>query len=164
MLENIKRLPLKNLHYVTAQQSNKHPNLTLPEMKTFIRRGIRQYLKPARDMSQNKRESDFIRYFCVFETTRDFFHSQHRNIKISEDMFLGLHFHLFISPAPSYYWVCFPSLIHTIFSELTSMKHKRLCISKYDYTRIDDLNENFILYHTKQFMFRPSVEMIMSNV
>jgi hypothetical protein len=163
ILEHIRNLPTKNLHYITGQQSNKHLNLTLPELKKLIKRGIRQYLQPYLTYTPNKKESDLIRFVCVFETTKDFFHSQHKNIEVSEDLFLGLHFHLFISPSPTNYWVSFPSLVHSIFSELTSIKHKARCISKFDYTKFEELDENFILYHTKQFMYRPAREMIMSN-
>ena len=164
ILNSVKSLPQHNLHYITGQQSNRHSNLTLPELKKLIRKGIRQYLLPTIVQQPNKKESDLIRFFCVFETTKDFFHSQHKSIDVSEEMFLGLHFHLFISPTPSNHWVSFPSLVHSIFTELTSIRHKSRCLSKYDYQKIEELNENFVLYHTKQFMFHPSTEMIMTNI
>jgi len=163
IVDAISSLPRRNLHYITGQQSNRYPNLSLIELKKFIRRGIRQYLAPTMVLQPSKKESDLIKFYCVFETTKDFFHSQHRNTDVGEEMFLGLHFHLFISPTPTNHWVSFPSLVHTIFSELTSIRHKSMCISKYDYSKIEDLNENFILYHTKQFMFHPSREMILTN-
>ena len=170
IVDAISSLPRRNLHYITGQQSNRYPNLSLNELKKFIRRGIRQYLAPTMVFQPSKKESDLIKFFCVFETTKDFFHSQHRNTDVGEEMFLGLHFHLFISPTPSNHlllrdkkWVCFPYLVHSIFSELTSIRHKSMCISKYDYSKIEDLDENFILYHTKQFMFHSSREMILTN-
>ena len=45
ILEEIKSLPRKRLHYVTGQQSDLHPNLTLREMKNLIRRGLRRYFQ-----------------------------------------------------------------------------------------------------------------------
>jgi hypothetical protein len=161
ILNVVKSLPRRNLHYVTGQQSDKHLNLTLPEMKKLIRRGIRRYFQETSLHYHQGLENEEVKFFCVFETKKDFFHSQHQNNVIDVEVDMGLHFHLFISPIKD--WVSIPTLIHTIFTELTSIRHKSLCISKYDYVRIKDLDDNFILYHTKQFMYRPSSEMIMKS-
>jgi hypothetical protein len=162
ILNVVKSLPRRNLHYVTGQQSDKHLNLTLPEMKNLIRRGIRRYFQETSLHYHQGLENEEVKFFCVFETKKDFFHSQHQNNVIDVEVDMGLHFHLFISPIKE--WVSIPTLIHTIFTELTSFKHKQRCISEFGYMKIDDLQDNFILYHTKQFMFRPSVEMVMKNL
>ena len=162
ILNVVKSLPRKNLHYVTGQQSDKHLNLTLPEMKKLIRRGLRRYFQETSLHYHQGLENELVKFFCVFETKKDFFHSQHQNNVIYVEVDMGLHFHLFISPIKD--WVSIPTLIHTIFTELTSIKHKQRCISEFGYMRIEDLQDNFILYHTKQFMFRPSSEMVMKNL
>jgi hypothetical protein len=162
ILNVVKSLPRKNLHYVTGQQSDKHLNLTLPEMKKLIRRGIRRYFQETSLHYHQGLENELVKLFCVFETKKDFFHSQHTNEIFDLEVDMGLHFHLFISPIKD--WVSIPTLIHTIFTELTSLQHKQRCISEFGYMRIEDLQDNFILYHTKQFMFRPSVEMVMKNI
>lgn len=164
VLNKIKTLPKKHLHYLVGQQSNKNFNLTLKELKLLIKRGIKRYCRELNITFKPGDESKYIKYFCVFETTKDFFQSQHQNTIVKEDIEMGIHFHLFITSPDNYYWVSFPSLIHSIYSELTRLKHKRRCISKYDYYRIKSLDENFILYHTKQFMYNPSSEMTMRNI
>lgn len=163
ILNEIKSLPQKRLYYVVGQQSTEHPNLTLPEMKKLIRRGLRRYIQETSLHYEPGLESRLVKFFCVFEVKKDFFNSQHQNTLVDEDVEMGIHFHLFLSSPDNYSWISFPTLIHTIFNELTSIKHKRLCFSKYDYVRIDKLDDNFILYHTKQFMYRPSTEMIIKN-
>lgn len=162
ILRNIQSLPQKNLHYLVGQQSNKHPNLTLKELKNSIKKGIREYCKSQSIYYKYGDENKLIKYYCVFETTEDFFHSQHENKIVDEKIEMGIHFHLFISSHDNI--VSYPSLIHTIYLEFTKLEHKRRCISKYDYKRIEKLDENFILYHTKQLMFRPSKEMLITNI
>ncbi len=164
ILNDIKSLPQKRLHYVVGQQSSDHLNLTLREMRKLIRRGIRRYIEETSLPYKPGLESRLVKFYCVFETKKDFFLSQHQNTIVDEEVNMGLHFHLFITSPDKYPWISFPSLIHTIFNELTSIKHKQLCISKYDYKKIEELDQDFILYHTKQFMFRPSIEMVMNNL
>ena len=164
ILDEVKSLPRKNLHYVTGQQSAKHINLNLPEMKKLIRRGVVRYIRETNLNYHRGMENQLVKLFCVFETKKDFFLSQHQNSIVDENVEMGIHFHLFLTSPDNYPWVSFPALIHSIFNELTSIRHKSLCISKYDYVRIKDLDDNFILYHTKQFMFRPSSEMVMKNL
>lgn len=150
MIEDIKSLPRKNLHYITAQQSDKYPNLTLPEIKKLIRRAIKRYIQKSNLNYYPGLESELIRFYCVFETKKSFSLSQ-RTEKISNDeVSLGLHFHLFISSPNNYPWICFTSLSYNILFELSSIKHKKYCISEYGYKKIEMLNENFIQYHTKQ--------------
>lgn len=161
ILNEIKALPRKRLHYITGQQSDYHLNLTLPEMKKLIRRGLRRYIQETDLHYSHGLENELVKFYCVFETKKDFFHSQHQNNIIDMNLEMGIHFHLFITSPVK--WICFPSLIHTLYNELTSLKHKQRCLSEYGYMKIEELDDNFILYHTKQFMFRPSKEMIMRN-
>jgi hypothetical protein len=133
-------------------------------MKNLIRRGIRRYFQETSLHYHQGLESELVRFFCVFETKKDFFHSQHTNEIFDLEVDMGLHFHLFLTTSDNYHWVSFPTLIHYLFTELTSLKHNQRCLSEFEYMKINDLVDNFILYHTKQFMFRPSVEMVMKNI
>ena len=164
ILGEIQSLPRKRLHYVVGQQSDLHPNLTLREMKNLIRRGLRRYFQETSLHYHQGLENELVKFYCVFETKKDFFHSQHQNNVIDVEVDMGLHFHLFLTSPDNYHWVSFPQLIHTLFTELTSLKHKQRCLSEFGYMKIDDLQDNFILYHTKQFMFRPTSEMVMKNI
>jgi len=164
ILEEVKKLPRKNLHYVTGQQSNKHPNLTLREMKKFIRRTMVKYIRELNLNYHQGMENELLKFYCVFETTKDFFHSQHQNSIVDENVEMGIHFHLFLSSPDNYPWVCFPQLFHNLFTELTSLRHKKRCLSELDYRKVEDLEMDFILYHTKQFMYRPSAEMVLKNL
>jgi hypothetical protein len=163
ILNYIKTLPQRNLHYLVGQQSNKHRNLTLKEMKKLIRDGIRRHIQGTTLPYCPGLENQLVKYFCVFETTKDFYLSQNQNTIVDSDIDMGLHFHLFITSPDNYPWVSFPSLFYTLFDELTHLPQNKRCISKYDYDRLKDLNENFVLYHTKQFKDYPSSEMIMKN-
>jgi hypothetical protein len=163
ILNYIKSLPKKHLHYVVGQQSKKHRNLTLKELKLCIKRGIYNYFK--NDPYVRKESIDkLIQYFCVFETTKGFFLSQHENKIVTEDIEMGLHFHLFITSSEVYPWIGFSNLIHNIYCEITHLPQNHRSIKKYDYMKLNSLPENFILYHTKQFMSYPSNEMIMTNI
>lgn len=164
VLNQIKNLPRKHLHYLVGQQSNKHRNLSLKELKKLLKKGIRNYCKSLSIYFREGDENKYLQYFCVFETTKDFFHSQHQNTIVDEDFKMGIHFHLFITSPDNYPWISFSSLVYSIFTELNHLPQNRRCISKYDYNKINMLDENFVLYHTKQFMYNSSSEMIMTNL
>jgi hypothetical protein len=164
MKANIKSLPIKHLHYVTAQQSNKYSNLTLKELKKLIRKGIRQYIQQIEPSYSKGCENALVKFYCVFETKKSFSLSQHLNNLHFDDPKMGLHFHLFLSCPDSYNWISFDSLIFHIFDSLTSIPHKKSCLSEYGYFKIDELKDDFLNYHTKQFVKVPSSEMIYSNL
>lgn len=162
VLKQVRSLPRKYLHYVVGQQSLKHTNINLRQMKSLIKRGIRKYISHLNypyNPNYNK-----IKYYCVFETDKDFNNSQYTSNEVSEDFNLCLHFHLFITCDDNYSLVSFETLIHSIFHELTSIPGRQQCLSKYDYVKINQLNDPFILYHTKQFYQRPSTEMVMKRL
>lgn len=124
MIKEIKSLPQRKLHYLTAQQSNKFLNLTLPELKKLIRKGLRKYIQQIEPTYYKGLENKLVKFYCVFETKKEFSLSQQKNEIVSEDPSLGLHFHLFLSSPDNYSWVCFDALIFSIFYELTSIMHK----------------------------------------
>lgn len=162
MISDIKSLPRKNLHYFTAQQSDKHINLTLPEMKKLIKRAIRRYIQEVNINYYQGLENELMKFYCIFETKREFSLSQRSSKITSDEVSMGLHFHLFISCPNNYNWICFNSLSYQILTELTSIKHKKQCISEFGYKKIDYLDDNFVQYHTKQQDII-SEEMILKN-
>lgn len=103
-----------------------------------------------------------MKFYCVFETTKEF-NLNLKSVSLDNIPFMGLHFHLFISCPDNYKWISFQNLIFQIFYELTSIKHKQSCISEYGYFKIENLEERFLQYHTKQFNINPSSEMVLKN-
>lgn len=162
MINDIKSLPKKNLHYITAQQSNQYSNLTLKELKKLIKRGVRRYIQELEPNYYPNKENELVKFYCVFETTKEF-NLNLKNESLDDIPFMGLHFHLFISCPDNYKWISFQNLIFQIFYELTSLKHKQSCISEYGHFKIEKLEERFLQYHTKQFSINPSLEMILRN-
>lgn len=163
ILNEIKSLPQKNLHYYVIQQSLIEPNLTLNELKKFIKRSIRYFVKDFTGSNYRPGiEDKLIKYYCFFETTQDFFKSQNSNQNLSDELYSGLHFHLFISSPHSI--IHLPNYTHYLFEQLTSQKNKRKSLTKFDYTKIEILDEDFINYHTKQMMYRFSSEMVIKNI
>lgn len=162
MINDIKSLPKKNLHYITAQQSNQYSNLTLKELKKLIKRGVRRYIQELEPNYYQNKENELVKFYCVFETTKEF-NLNLKNESLDDIPFMGLHFHLFISCPDNYKWISFQNLIFQIFYELTSLKHKQSCISEYGHFKIEKLEERFLQYHTKQFSINPSLEMILRN-
>jgi hypothetical protein len=160
VLEKVRSLPRKHLHYVVGQQGYDRPNLTLKELKKSIRRGLVNYQRTLDYRFNPKTDNPLVKCFCVFETDKDF-HLTQMNDVVEQNFNLGLHFHLFITTSDDYHWVCFPSLAHHLFEEISSYSTKRNCISKYDYVRVSELTDPFILYHTKQLHRIPSREMIL---
>lgn len=162
MINDIKSLPKKNLHYITAQQSNQYSNLTLKELKKLIKRGVRRYIQELEPNYYPNKENELVKFYCVFETTKEF-NLNLKNESLDDIPFMGLHFHLFISCPDNYKWISFQNLIFQIFYELTSLKHKQSCISEYGHFKIEKIEERFLQYHTKQFSVNPSLEMILRN-
>jgi hypothetical protein len=162
MVNDIKSLPKKHLHYITAQQSNQYQNLTLKELKKLIKRGVRRYIRELEPIYYPNKENELVKFYCVFETTKEF-NLNIKNESLGDLPFMGLHFHLFISCPDDYNWISFENLIFQIFYELTSIKQKQSCISKYGHFKIESLEERFLQYHTKQFNIYPSLEMIFRN-
>lgn len=150
MISDIKSLPRKNLNYITAQQSDKHPNLTLPQMKKAIKQAVKRYIQEANLNYYSGLENELVKFYCVFETKKEFSLSQRSEKITNDEVSLGLHFHLFITCPDSYPWICFTSLSYQILRELSSFPKKKKCISKYGYFEIDKLEEDFVQYHTKQ--------------
>lgn len=183
--QRIKSLTDKDLHYITLQQtSNPHKrNLNLKELKNFIRRGIRKYFIENHPNYQPNIENELVKYFCVFETNQYFNLNQWNDFLTNERLYLGLHFHLFLSCPDHLQWFSIKDLSTRIKWELRSLKHKRECISEYELTTLKGISDiqseketdeeqsvltsytkDFIRYHTKQFFERPTKEMILTNL
>ena len=164
VFKSIKSLPRKHLHYIVAQQSKSRPNLSLKQMKTSIRRAVRGYIRESNYPYRPELDNLLVQYLCVFETTKKFHQFICSDDVAEKTPYVGLHFHLFITSPDNYPWVCFNNLSCRILKELSRFPKKAGCISNYDYRKLNTLENEFVLYHTKQLYKRPSREMILTNV
>jgi hypothetical protein len=164
MYSDIKSLG-DTLYYVVGKQNSnsKGGNLNLKQLKNFIRRGLRRYFQRYSPIYYQGQENELVKFYCVFETNKEFNQSQKEKVLFDDGFYIGLHFHLFISIPKTFDWFSFGLLFNSICSELTSLSYRRDCFSHLDCDKIIDLDEVFILYHTKQFFDRPTSEMIMKN-
>ena len=157
ILKEVKKLSLNDLHYIVAQQSNTDTNLTLNELKKYIKRSVREYVsRKGLSIDERIEKTDMIKYYCFFENTEDFYKSQQTNSIVSQDFYSGFHFHLFISGVKEDY-------LKELKYQLSSLKHKPKCIAKIDTLKIERHSDDFILYHTKQLQHRYSSELILKN-
>lgn len=163
ILADVKRLNPKRLYYLVVQQNRIYPNLSLNELKKHIKRGIKNYTRELLGIDYFvNAENKIIQYYCFFETSKDFYWSQQKNFIPSQVLFIDLHFHLFVSS--NYSSVHIPQLIQYIFRELTSQRIKNKAILKFDYKKINVLEDNFILYHTKQQEEQGTQSMMTKNL
>lgn len=147
ILIEVSQLPTKNLYYIVVQQNIKGANFSLNELKKHIRRSVKEY---------GRKENNLIKYIAIFENTHDFFMSQHTSSIVKTDFYSGFHFHLFISGVEQDY-------LKELTYWLNSQRNKRGCISKIDCVKKQQLEHDFILYHTKQMMFRYSPQLVLKN-
>jgi hypothetical protein len=163
ILQDINKLDLRRLHYLVIQQNEKFPNLTLNELKKHIKRGIKLYSQSLLGYQyRNGIEDSLIQYVCMFETSEDFFWSQHQNSIVDEEINMNIHFHLFISSNNGI--VHLPQLVNEIIHQLLNQKNKMRSIKKVDYTSIKELDFDFMTYHVKQMMYRPSPSFYLTNL
>lgn len=148
----ISQLPTESLYYIVVQQNIIGSNFSLNELKKHIRRSVKEYI--FRYSQPNNIPK--IRYIAIFENTHEFFMSQHTTAIVKTDFYSGFHFHLFISGVERDY-------LKELAYWLNSQKNKQGCISKIDCVKIEQLDNDFILYHTKQMMFRYSPQLVLKN-
>ena len=157
ILKEVKSLSLNNLFYIVVQQSKTEKNLTLPELKKYIKRSVSEYVRRhAPETYYEGKENMNVRYYCFFETVKEFSISQHWDIFAPQNLYCGFHFHLFISGVEE-------DFIMELAYQLNSMKNKKNCISKIDGRPLDRLDDDFILYHAKQFQHCFSPQLILKN-
>lgn len=77
----IDSLDKKNLYYFVVQQRKGCPNLTLNELKKMIKKSIREWVAEDKINYYQNKENKIVKYFTVFETTKDFNKSQLNNMK-----------------------------------------------------------------------------------
>ncbi len=163
ILNEVKNLPKQRLHYLVVQQNRNKPNFTLRELKKHIRTGIKKYVCQIYPFTNIKDlEKQLVKYYCFFETSEEFFKSQHKNIIVDENIEMNLHFHLFITSTDSNVYV--PQLINNIILEFFGQRNKQSSLLKIDYNRIEKLGDDFILYHTKQMMYESNLDFIIKNI
>lgn len=162
MIDDVKKLSPKRLFYVVIQQNSAEMNFTLPELKKHLQYAIKRYVRDFFSIEyQTGLEKELIQYVCFFETTKEFNQSLY-NENIREGIYEGFHFHLFISSKSSV--VHLPQLIHYLFWSLTSQQLKSRALKKFDYHKVEHLDDMFIQYHTKQHFYTEMPEMVMKNI
>jgi hypothetical protein len=160
--KKITSLPRKNLHYVVANQSYKHRNLTLKQLKKLIRRSLVNYQREIEPEYNPIRDAPLVKCICVFETSKDLNQTQ-MNSTVSQHIQLCLHFHIFLSCSDSCTNVNFSHVDREIQHQLVRMRGKKKCIYKYNFVRTTELEDLFTKYHVKQLSNVPSREMIYTN-
>ena len=163
ILNEVKNLPKQRLHYLVIQQNRNKPNFTLKELKKHIRTGIKKYVYQIYPFTNIKDlEKQLVKYYCFFETSEEFFKSQHKNIIVDDNIEMNLHFHLFITSTDSNIFI--PQLINNIILEFFVHRNKQSSLLKIDYNKIEKLEDDFILYHTKQMMYESNLDFIIKNI
>lgn len=163
ILIEVKNLPKSKLHYLVIQQNRNKPNFTLKELKKHIRIGIKKYVLQLYPFNTIKKlEKTIVKYYCFFETSKEFNNSQNKNNIVDEKIEMDLHFHLFITSTDNNVYV--PKLINDILLEFFNQNNKQSSLLKIDFYKIEKLEDDFILYHTKQMEERLNIEFIMKNL
>ena len=162
VLQEVKTLNPDNLFYYVIEQNYNKPPLTLPELKRCIYRSVKRYIKNLTGLQYRKDlENRFFKYYCFFETSKDFCLSQSSHSIFDWDYYTGFHFHLFISSSINE--VSFHNYTHYLYEELTSIPNKKTSLLKYDYEKLNELEDDFILYHTKQWKNRYETQLLLKN-
>jgi hypothetical protein len=168
IVNKINELNKKNLYYFTIQQNKRTRPFTYDELKKHIDGGIKKSIKDYHGINYIEKFhkeilNKTLSFVTIFETSKEFFWSQNDINNLSEDVFMGLHFHLFISTNQSS-GIYIPQVINNIIDKFNKQTNKYKAIKKVDYNKIKELDNNFMYYHTKQGMFHNNISMIHSNV
>ena len=159
----VHKLDSKNLYYLTSQANILFPNHTVNEIKKHITNTIKKYVRSFMGSKYSYGvEKDMIKYCLFIETTKEFNQAIYNFDTDMTNMKPGLHFHLFITSVNQSIHI--PQIIHDLFLELTSQKLKAQSIRKYDYIKLEQLNTNFVNYHTKQHYYAINKEMLLFNL
>ncbi len=163
LAQKINRLNKNNLYNLVIQQHHKRRNLTLKELKKYIKKGIKDYCKSLYGYQYKEGlENELIQYVCVFETNEGFNKTQFKSLNIDTKINFHFHFHLFISTENSI--VSMNYLLFSIINSLMSNNLKADALLKIDYCKLNDFTDDFLFYHTKQFQEREEVELILTNI
>jgi hypothetical protein len=160
ILKEIQSLHPTIYNYV-INQKNDRQNLTLKQLKRSIYRSVRFFVKDYLGIKyKDGIENKVVKYYCFFETSKEFNKSQWDVNNIETEIPLGLHFHLFISTSlPE---ITLNNYTHYLYQELTSFPNKKTSLRKFGYRTYYSLPQEFILYHTKQYKEYPR-EFIFKN-
>ena len=149
LAKQISKLNKDNLYYLVSQPDERKMNHSINELKKHIKGGIRKYTKDfLLHHYRNGVESSLFQYVMFIEYPKDFYIAISKTDEDLFSMYKGVHFHLFISSTSKS--VNIPQLFYYLLKELSSQKLKESSIRKYDYFKIEKLDERFSEYHTKQ--------------
>lgn len=158
----VHKLDTKNLYYLTSQANTIFPNHTVNELKKHILSAVRKYVISFMGYKYKYgAEKELIKYCLFIETTKEFNQAIYNYETDMTNIKPGLHFHLFITSTNQ--TIHIPQIIHSLFMDLTSQKLKAQSLRKYDYIKLDSLDNNFVNYHTKQHYHSINQEMLLFN-
>jgi hypothetical protein len=154
----ISSLPTQNLHYVVIQQIISRQNFTEAELKKHIKRSVKEYVKRIDPKGYFEgKENKELKYLAIFESNKEFSLSQQKhNIKESDFLYTGLHFHLFITGVQEDY-------LQELLYHFKAQKNKANCIKQADISRKTKLDFDFIAYHLKQMKDSYSPQQVLKN-
>ena len=161
ILEEIRTLKPIIYNYVINQKLDR-PNLTMKQLKRCVYRSIRLFIQDYLGIEYRKGiEDKYVKYYCFFETSKEFHLNQNDINSFETDVPMGIHFHLFISPISTS--ISMNNYTHYLYEELTSFPHKKTSINDFGYRTYSSLSTDFVLYHTKQWKNRYEPELVMKN-
>ena len=161
IVQEIQTLKPTIYNYVINQKSEQ-TNLTLPQLKRSIYRSVRLYVQDYLGSEYKSGiENEYVKYYCFFETSKEFYNIQNDINNYDTNVSMGLHFHLFISS--SIPQLSLTNYTHFLYQELTSFPCKKTSINDFGFRTYNTLPLDFILYHTKQYKEYPK-DMIFKNL
>lgn len=153
-----------NLYYLVSKPNiDVENNLTIPEIKKYIKSGIQKYTQEF--LLHNYywgAEKKLFQYILFIEYPKDFYLATLDTNADLTSLNNDVHFHMFISSKSNY--VNMTQIGYKIFYDLTSSKSKSNSISKYKCYKIENISEEFIEYHTKQHYQYIDKDRLMINV
>lgn len=159
----LKMLNENNLYYLVSKPNSHTDNLTIPELKKYIKSGIQKYTQEF--LLHNYywgAEKKLFQYILFIEYPKDFYLATLDTNANLTSLNNDAHFHMFVSSNNSF--VNMTQLGYQIFRDLTSSKKKPNSIRKYKCYKLENISEEFIEYHTKQHYQYIDKERLMINI
>lgn len=156
-------LDQKNLYYIVSQPDERHKNHTIPEIKMNINKALKYYSKDLMSYQYfTGAEKRLFKYVAFIEYPKEFYLALLNSESDITSLYDGVHFHLFIAPTkPSI--INMESVAYRIFNQFSYQKIKQNSIRKFSCRKIENLNNEFAEYHTKQhYLFIDSERLLLN--
>jgi hypothetical protein len=164
VMTEVNKLNENNLYYLVSKPNENTDNLTIPEIKKYIKSGIQKYTQEF--LLHNYywgAEKKLFQYILFIEYPKDFYLA---TLDINANLTSlnnDVHFHMFISSNNNF--VNMTQLGYQILLDLTSSRKKPNSIKKYKCYKIEDgITKEFAEYHTKQHYQYIDKERLMINI